>query len=70
MKRQFMDMYGKLMKGTIPYLLRDIYKELAGAARTMDESEVDKRLREALKNEDPDILVDLREGRVGQMKYD
>ena len=46
------------MKGTSPYLLRDIYKELAGdasAARTTDESELDKRLHEALKNGDPDI---------------
>jgi hypothetical protein len=32
MRRQFVDMYGKLMKGTSPYLLRDIYKELAGDA--------------------------------------
>ena len=74
MRRQFMDMYGKLMKGTSLYLLRDIYKELAGdasAARTTDESEVDKRLHEALENEDPDIIVDLHEGRAeGQTKYD
>ena len=73
MRRQFMDMYGKLMKGTSPYLLRDIYKELAGdasAAHTTDKSEVDKRLHEALENEDSDIIVDLREGRAeGQMKY-
>ena len=69
-----MDMYGKMMKGTSPYLLRDIYKELSGdasAARTTDESEVDKRLHEALENEDLDIIVDLREGRAeGQTKYD
>ena len=56
-----------------PYLLRDIYKELVGDASadcTMDESELDKRLREALENEDPDI-VDLRDGRTeGQTKYD
>ena len=73
MRRQFMDMYGKLTKGTSPYLLRDIYKELAGdasAARTTDESEVNKRLYEALENEDPDIIVDLHEGRAeGQTKY-
>lgn len=72
MRRHFMDMYGKLMKGTSPYLLRDIYKELAGdasAARTTDESEVDKRLHGALENEDPDIIVDLHEGRAeGQTK--
>ena len=63
-----MDMYGKLMNGTSPYLLRDIYKELAddaSAARTIDESELDKRLHETLENEDPDI-VDLRDGRAGQ----
>ena len=67
MRRQFMDMYGKLMKGASPYLLPGIYKELAGdasAARTTDESEVDKRLHEALENKDPDIIVDLREERV------
>ena len=68
MRRQFM---GKLMKGTSPYLLRDIYKDLAGDAsvgRTVDESEVDKRLHEALESEDTDIIVYVR-GAEGQTKY-
>ena len=75
MKHQIVDMYGKLLKGTPAYLLRDILcKELTGdtsAARSSDECEVDKRLREALEREDFDIIVDLREGRTeGQTKYD
>lgn len=74
MKRQFVDMHGKLLQGTPAFLLRDIYKELTGdasVARSSDESEVDKRLRETLECEDFDIIVDLREGRAeGQTKYD
>ena len=73
MRHQFMDMYGKLMKGTSPYLQWDIYEELAGdaSAALSDESEVDKRLHGALENEDPNIIVDLHEGRAeGQTKYD
>lgn len=47
MKCQFVDMYGKLLKGIPAFALRDIYMELTGdtsTARTSDEGEVDKRL--------------------------
>ena len=46
MRRQFVDMYGKLMKGNSPYLLQ-VQVQLT------PQMKVDKRLHEALENEDP-----------------
>ena len=45
-------------------MFSDIYKVLINdqsASRTIDEKEIDMRIKEALKSEDPDIIVDLRE---------
>lgn len=63
MKQNFVNMCGRLCLACRPYMLRDIYKELAGdacGARTTDEGELGKRITEALEKEDADIIIDLR----------
>jgi len=69
MRQNFINMYGRLMPKTPPYILRDIYKELTGdqsGSRTSNEKEIDQRIREAVELEDPDIIVDLRHNNAGQ----
>ena len=64
MKQEFINHYGLLMRGTKPYVLRSIYRELtkdASCSRTAEEEEVDQRVQEMLSLEDVDIIVDLRE---------
>ena len=63
MRQEFISHFGCLMDGTKPYVLRSIYHELTkdcSSARTLEEKEVDARVKEVLEAEDPDILVDLR----------
>ena len=53
-------------------MLRDIYKELTGdvsGARTTDEGELNKRIAQALENEDVDIIIDLHVNTGRQSKY-
>jgi hypothetical protein len=74
MKREFISHCGLLMAGVKPYMLRSIYRELtndASGSRSSKEGDIDERVKEALRSEDLDVIIDLREtneGRVG--KYD
>ena len=74
MKQEFINHYGLLMRGTKPYVLRSIYRELtkdASCSRTAEEEEVDQRVQELLSLEDVDIVVDLRELNEGrEAKYE
>ena len=74
MKQEFINHYGLLMTGAKPYMLRSIHRELtkdASCFHTSQEQEVDQRVQEALRLEDVDIVVDLREMNEGrEAKYE
>ena len=56
--------FGSISPKTNLATLREFYRAATGdqsASLTLNESEIDKRLRKALEMEDPDIIVDLRE---------
>ena len=64
MKQEFYNIYGRISPQSQPYILRSIYHALTNdqsTARTTAEKEIDQRVADALRMEDPDIIVDLRE---------
>ena len=73
MKREFINTYGRFTANVNPYILRSIYKSLTGdtsSSHITDEAAIDQRLKEAVENEDLDLIIDLREANEGQVgKY-
>ncbi len=55
---------GRITPQSNPYVLRSIYSALTednSTSRTTEESEMDARISEALKMEDSEIIIDLRD---------
>ena len=67
MRQNFISLFGR-MANVKPAYLREIYHELTGdcsAASSQVECHVDERVRQTLKLEDPDVIVDLRQHNKG-----
>ena len=64
LRNKLIHSFGSISPKTNLATLRKFYRAATGdqsASLTLNESKIDKRLREALEMEDPDIIVDLRE---------
>ena len=68
MKREFLHSFGTITNCK-PAFLRKAYQVLTGdssSARTLAEKEVDERVAEMLKMQDPELIVDLRVDNEGR----
>ena len=74
MQSEFIQKFGRITNAVQPAVLRYFYKDLTGdcsGSETLNQDEVDSRVRQAIEMEDPAIVMDLRHLNSGKKsKYD
>ena len=74
MQSEFILKFGHITSAVKPAVLRYFYKDLTGdssSSQTLDQSEIDSRVKQAIEMEDPAIVMDLRQLNTGKIsQYD